>query len=1115
MSDVNRSLNIFFNSEQLSAQLDKLTRKAQSLEKQMADVGDKSSPEFIKLNRELNTTSEKIDNVSKRLSGTLGPSLKQVGAEVTKVWNQLNNLPIGSPEWKAKLQEFNKLNNEFIKLKGEVGQVGKQMETFAQKVKTVAFGTGIALLSQQAMMFVSSIVPQMLKGMGELSDQLSDIRKTTGLSAADVKQLNSELGQLNTRTATKELRDMAVVAGQLGISGRKDILDFVSATDKLAVALGDEFSGGAKQISDEVGRLRNVFSDIKSDNISDDLLNIGNALNKVASQGSATAPVMVDFANRIGGVGITLGLTSGQVLGLSATLQELNVNAERGSTAIVKILQKITSDTATFAKIAGVPLEQFTELVNKDLYAAFMKVIEGSKRLGTSSTALSGVIKELELQGAGASEVFAKLGQNTDLLQKRVTSASDALGNQNSIMAEFNEKNNNLAGQLERINKWLTASFANNIITQGLAKIVKYMADWIEVPLSQKLRDEQLELQRTTTQIFSYNEGSKERTQLIEQLQEQYPDYLSNLDAETVSNEELRAALDKVNNSMIQRIALQKMDEEALKQEEAAADALIEKNEEERELLKELTYLTTSRSTAANQYNQKQIEGLSIAEASRRILSGDIKLQEVASVSLTELKTRLDNYNNALGEYILQESKAQKVREGVLRFEQNLKNSSGQITSLGEVTITASRNPAAAVTDAAKKVKKAIEDALTGDDLYRIAIGLVNEQIEYGRIALKEQLAQGLIDQEEYQGRLIALETTGIQARKDVAEDNMATSKQAAKDFYTFDRDLQNAILNEHIRVNNAIAESSDKATDQQIKNAQRVAEEERRLAQEREKIAQFAQQLTSTILSESFNLQQQYDQQELDRYMNENDKRKQALDKRLKMGLLSEQQYNKEVAKLEQEARDRERQFKREQFVSNKMARLTEILINTAVGVSKAVSESPMTGGLPGSAIAATMGAVQAAFVAAQPVPEFEFGERLDRGLRMRGPSHRSRSRGLHIIDPEQNRLVALAEGNEWIVNKESSDKYDGLIENANADNEAGIIRWIMNNPRLNRLAAAEILGTYQTSHHHLYQGSPAYNDAALRQTVHNGFLASSKYMVAGIVTGLANSSYANSRKL
>jgi TP901 family phage tail tape measure protein len=322
---------------------------------------------------------------------------------------------------------------------------------------------GIAALSG----FVFS-VKSMIAAQGELSDSLADIRKTTGMTADEVEKLNKKLGEIDTRTSRQDLREIAVVAGQLGIA-KDDVFSFVDSVDKLNVALGDEIKGGAEEVASQMGKLRNVLTDMKSANVSDDMLRLGNAVNELGAAGFATAPVVVDFASRIGGVGISLGLTSDEVLGLSATLQELNVSTERGGTAVVKILQKMTTEVDTFAGVAGMSTKDFKDLLNRDLFSAFIKVMEGSKRSGQSATELSAIIKDLEVQGAGASEVFAKFGNSTDMLREKVKLAGGALQGTDSIMNEFNIKNATLGAVLAKLQK----DFYSLITLPGVTEFFK------------------------------------------------------------------------------------------------------------------------------------------------------------------------------------------------------------------------------------------------------------------------------------------------------------------------------------------------------------------------------------------------------------------------------------------------------------------------------------------------------------------------------------------------------------------------------------------------------------------------------------------------------------------
>lgn len=335
---------------------------------------------------------------------------------------------------------------------------------------------GVIAAGYLGFQFVTTQITNLISKQARLSDQLADIRKTTGLAADEIDRLNKNISRIDTRTSTTELRNIAIVAGQLGIAqdkikagkfneAREELEGFVKSIDTAVVALGDEFQGGAEEVATKLGKLRMVFTDIRSDKVDQDLLRIGNALNVLAAEGAATGPVMADFSNRIGGVGIPLGLTTSQVLGLSATLQELNVNVERGGTAVSKIFQKMSQDTEAFAKIAGKPLEEFKATVNSDIYGAFLLVLEGAQKSKGAATEFATILDGLGVDGAGASEVFAKLGSNIDLLSQKVETAGDAIRKTDSITAEFNIKNATLGATVDKLGKEFFRLVSSDAVT--------------------------------------------------------------------------------------------------------------------------------------------------------------------------------------------------------------------------------------------------------------------------------------------------------------------------------------------------------------------------------------------------------------------------------------------------------------------------------------------------------------------------------------------------------------------------------------------------------------------------------------------------------------------------
>lgn len=326
-------------------------------------------------------------------------------------------------------------------------------QTLSQRInavgdKLISVGRGITALTAPIAAFAAYSV----KSFIDFEDQMANVRKSVGATADETKVLGDSILDIasKTRTSIKDLTTIAQIGGQMGIS-KDGIVDFTEAMNKLNVALGDEFSGGAQQVTTAIGGLRAIFKNMQTDSISNDLLHMGNAINVLGMSGLATGEVMANFAQRIGGIGAPLGLTIDQVLGLSATLQELQVAPERGSSAVTRIFQKMGQDIDGFAKIAGVSASQFKKLFNEDINGAFIKVTEGLKNLSPTNLELVLNLKELGLSGVYVSEIVNKLGTNTDMLRDKQKMAGDAMRNITSITNEYNIKNETTAAAVDRL----------------------------------------------------------------------------------------------------------------------------------------------------------------------------------------------------------------------------------------------------------------------------------------------------------------------------------------------------------------------------------------------------------------------------------------------------------------------------------------------------------------------------------------------------------------------------------------------------------------------------------------------------------------------------------------
>jgi hypothetical protein len=189
-----------------------------------------------------------------------------------------------------------------------------------------------------------------------------------------------------------------------------------------------------------------------------------------------------------------------------------------------------------------------------------------------SNTQVAGVMKELKIGSQESVKVMGLLANKTELVREKQELAARAMREGVSLTDEFNIKNNNLAGNLEKIQKKLMGAFVNSKIMQGLENLVNKTAKYLEIPLSEKLETERLELIKTKNRLFDVNLQQGDRLKLINQLVKSYPDYFAGIEAEKMSNQELAKTIKAINDQLINKIILQREDEKIAEQNERVAE---------------------------------------------------------------------------------------------------------------------------------------------------------------------------------------------------------------------------------------------------------------------------------------------------------------------------------------------------------------------------------------------------------------------------------------------------------------------------------------------------------------------------------------------------------------
>lgn len=441
------------NGKQAQQMLSQLETKAKSLEKQIAaaaTAGDKAS--MKKLHRELRSTQRMMDQLkgasasTERVLARLDKATpRELNRTLRQLKNQLNGIERGSDAWSDHIAKIRKV-------KAEIGSLNREMESqggLIDKLKglwnrwsagitgAVAAATGFVMVSKKA-----------VDAYAEMEQEMANVRKFTGFTAEQVEALNEEFKKMDTRTSREDLNKLAQEAGRLGKTSTEDVLGFVRAADQINVALDDLGEGATLTLS----KLTGIFGDEKRLGTEKALLSVGSVINELSQNCSASAPYLAEFASRMGGVGSQAGMTVQQIMAFGAVLDANQQNVEASSTALSQVIVRLYQDPAKYARVAGLDVKKFSDLVRTDMNAALIELLSTLSEAGNMD-ALSPMFKDMGENGSRAITTLSTLAGHIDEVKSQQLAANQAYAEATSVSKEAAIQNNTTQAQLEKAQK--------------------------------------------------------------------------------------------------------------------------------------------------------------------------------------------------------------------------------------------------------------------------------------------------------------------------------------------------------------------------------------------------------------------------------------------------------------------------------------------------------------------------------------------------------------------------------------------------------------------------------------------------------------------------------------
>lgn len=351
-----------------------------------------------------------------------------------------------SEEWKKLQQKLKEVKREMNAINSESKETTSLWSRFVNVLNT-NWGAVSQIIAAYA--GLSMTIRKCAQAYADMEESMANVRKYTGQTDEEVHRMNEDFKRMDTRTAREQLNELAGSAGRLGITSKDMIEEFVDGADKINVALGDDLGEGAV---DKIGKLAQMFGEDKTKGLRGAMLATGSAVNELAQNSSANAGYIVDFTADLSGVGIQAGMTQAQLMGLASALDQNMQEEATSATVFSQLITKMYQEPAKFAKIAGVEVTKFSNLMKTNANEGLMTFLSAMKSRGGFAE-MAPMFEEMQLNGTRAVGVLSAVASHLDQVRTAQDLATQSYASGTSVINEFNVQNNTVQAQLDKAKK--------------------------------------------------------------------------------------------------------------------------------------------------------------------------------------------------------------------------------------------------------------------------------------------------------------------------------------------------------------------------------------------------------------------------------------------------------------------------------------------------------------------------------------------------------------------------------------------------------------------------------------------------------------------------------------
>jgi len=372
---------------------------------------------------------------------------------------------------KGLAKPIKKATRSFKELGKSLKKVGKQMRDVG---KSMALKLTLPLTLLGGLAARSAI---------QFESAFTGVRKTVEATEPQFQKLKKSLEDLSLKIplATTEIFGIAEAAGQLGIK-QEDMLRFT----KVMADLGATTNMSAEEAATSLARFANVVGVS-----SNDFDKLGSVIVDLGNNMAANEQEIVMMGGRLAKAGVFAGLSAHQIMGLSAALTSVGINAEAGGTAFSQVMMRIGKEIGTgskkiqgFAAVSGKSVGEFEKLWKEDAAEAILLFTEGLKKAEKRGLNINIILDQLGLDGIRVASSLLAASAAGDKFRGAIDRASKAWMENLALTKEAKLRYKTAESQLRMAKNraiLLAVSFGN-ILVPAILKVIKFLepiVDWL------------------------------------------------------------------------------------------------------------------------------------------------------------------------------------------------------------------------------------------------------------------------------------------------------------------------------------------------------------------------------------------------------------------------------------------------------------------------------------------------------------------------------------------------------------------------------------------------------------------------------------------------------------